>query len=208
MAYYVPPLNIAGKWSLKAPFTASVVPNLIYTCISVRTFSDLESSGVDVLEDLYIPRTLTNDDYLSDKRNGAVIVTLEATTGNTISVPNSYINAAPDIGGVPYQSVILAISLSLLPESADLSNIKAKIETDVKDLIGVDSEVKEIIAGGRMALTKEQAALAESSRQQNIATSTTDYARYLEFKTKYERSQEQVAALSAYIIANNITPPP
>lgn len=206
MDLYTPPFGLEGLYQLKAPFDTKLVPSLAYKCTAVRSVSDLTSSGVDVFAQIYQPENLTIDVYNADLAAGMVVVTLESSSSNVVYVPNTYIVGAPDLGGVPYKTIILGVMLSIMPENVDLSNIKAKIIADVADLIGVETDVKTIIGSGRLLLTKAVADATEATRQTRIATTTTDAAQKLALQTQLTEALTQNQALSAYITSLGLPP--
>ena len=204
---YTPSIGASGLFTLKVPFASLLLQDLLYTCSAIRTFSDFIGAGIDVYEAIYKPRELSQEVYAADVAAGVLIVTLETSGGNPLYVPTSYITGAPDIGGVPYKTILLSISLSILPESVDLTAVKAKIADDVKDMLGVDSEVMTVVASDRMVLTRVRHELVEAARQNNIATSKTDYQLLQEANAKLQVALTQNAKLSQYI-KDNIPPQP
>lgn len=202
MAFYTPSLGLSGLFTLMAPFENALVANMIYKCSAIRTFSDLVNSGVDVYDAVYAPADITREKYEQDSLAGAVIVTFESDGGVPVYVPNSYISAAPEIGGVPYKAVLLSVPLAILPENIDLSAVKAKIADDVMDMLGVTSSVEVVFTSGRKVVTRAQHEIIEATRQNNIARSETDYQELQRVKAERDRLLTQNAALSQYIKDN------
>lgn len=201
--YFMPTFGVAGLYQLSAPFETALLQNVQYKCVALRSFSDITNQGLDTYGLFYQPQGISAEKFAQDAQDGVCIVTLEPDSGDPVNVPNSYIAGAPEIGGVPYQVLILGVELSLIPTNMDLSHIKAKIAADVRDLIGVETTVKTVVASPTKVYPAAQAAALETIRQNLIATSTTDYAKLLDLQARFDRLTIQTQALEQYIIEHH-----
>jgi len=202
MALNVPPPGARGLYSLKAPF--KTVPNELYRCAAIRYFKDIQNDGEDVYEKYYRPLELTEADYSRDLAADVVMVSLLSDTQRPIYVPSSYILSYPGLSSHTYQHVVLALSLGTLPDSLDLTHLKAQVGATVSEVIGVVPEVHVTVAPSTGVVTSEQHDALEAARQAAVTNRTTDYARYLEERAKRISLEAKLAALEKIIIDKGI----
>jgi hypothetical protein len=199
---FIPTIGVAGLYTLTAPFATLLVPNISYMCVAARRLSDIIAAGGDPFALYYEPYGLTEVDYKADVANSICIVSLQAGDHNVVYVPNNRIVSYPDIGGVPYTVLGLAINLGAVPDSLDLTYVKTKITNDVAELIGITSTVQTVALSLPQLLTDSNAKIIEAARQANISTVKTDYALYLAAQALLVSAQQRIADLEAYILAH------
>lgn len=200
-----PSIPSKGRYTLKDPFVA--VPTVAYSTIALRKFQDIEEEGINVFAEYYEPMGLTEAVYLSDAREGALIVTLVDDVGNFIYVPDTYILSFPNMGDVKYQHVVLSISLGALPEYVPLDALKQTLSGLTSDMIGVSNVVSEHIAPSRGVVTPENHELMEIARTAAISMRTSERAEYLKEKQKRIALEEQVTLLMQILRDNGLLPP-
>ena len=203
MAIFIPKVGVKGLYNLSAPFAALLIPNVPYTCGAIRSLQDIINAGEDPIAEYYTPVNLTTDEYQSDLAAGACIITLQTDAGDVLYVPSTYFNSFPDIGGVPYQVLVLAINIGAVPDSLDLTNIKAKISSDILEMLGVSSVVTTVAVSKPTLLSVQDAATVEAARQAQIQTVTTDYALYLKAMAERDTALQQVVELQNFILTTN-----
>lgn len=202
MANFKPEIGVKGLYSVKEPFNTKLLTGVLYEPVSVRTISDLVSDGVDPFTEIYAPMSISQDDYVKDVAAGVLIVAFRADSGNIVRVPNTYITGQPDIGGVPYRTLMLAIQLAPIPDSLDLTVIQNQISDLVFDTLGVRSPVIPIVASPPTVLSQAEHDATEAARKHNIATTQTDYAKYLDMKKQRDDALTQLQLRDDYIVAN------
>lgn len=199
MNQFIPRIGTAGLFVLSAPFDKLLIPNVPYSCIALRTISEISNSGGDVQEDYYKRFELTAADYERDAVRDVCIVTLQAAGYATVDVPATYIAGAPDIGGIPYTALMLTVKLGSLPNTQDLSVVKQKIADDVLELLGVEAVVKPVVISLSTLIPVDQAKVIESARAAKIGTVITDYTKYVKAQRDLESAQQRIAELEEYI---------
>lgn len=199
MSNYIPAVGTSGIYTLLSPFDNALTPNVAYTCVSVRRLGDIIAAGGNPLKTYYLDNSLTKEIYETDVTNNACIVSLQGPGGLTVCVPSSYIKSYPDIGGVPYSVIAMAISLGAIPTSMDLSYISNQIVELVRDTIGIDSEVKLVEIAEPSLLTYDDSKALEIARKAKIATTMTDRAMYLDASSKLASARQKIAMLETYI---------
>lgn len=201
---FIPPIGTSGVWTLNAPFATKLVAGAPYTLIGIRKLVDIVASGGDAEADYYTPNNLTPADYLSDVAADASILSLQDGSGDIVYVPSTYMNNYPNIGGEQYRVLALGVNLGLVPDNLDLSNVVAKVASDIKDTIGIVSKVDVVAISQPVIKSAVDAATLEAARQNNILSSDTDYAKYLQMKNERDAALVKVANLEAFILANRV----
>lgn len=210
MADMLPLIGAKGIYKLSVPFDKDLLGNdVMYTCIAIRQLRDVTADGGDPFNDYYVPKNLDGSVYARDLANNVSIVTLQAEDNSVVRVPSSYLAAYPDGGGVPYRVMILSINLGAVPDSLDLSPISAKIASDVKNIVGVDSTVRAVAVSNTRLLDTATAQNMENARQANITDNTTDYSKYQQAVAERDAALQKVNELENYILSlQNASPVP
>ena len=159
----VPTVGMSGLFSLKAPYTNLLRPQIEYTCIAVTNLQGAIANGQDPLNDVYLANGDTEANYEADLALNHCILTLQSGTGDQVVVPTSALNGLPIADGVRYMSSVLGISLSALPEDFDLTQLKTDISDLVFEAIGVRSTVYGSTVGGSLIVSHESHAGFEAA---------------------------------------------
>ena len=200
MPGFIPSIGTKGVGQLLAPFQVLLVANVPYTCIAIRQLADIIVSGNDPQALYYTPNGLSTDTYQADVAAGVSILTLQDASGSIVYVPSSYLTSYPDAGGVPYQVVMLGINLGPLPKTFNLSYLKSKIQDDVQDFIGIQSNVFQQVGSAEIIISNAQDASITAARQAAVGTLTTDYAKLLTATTQLQSAFQKIQMLEAYIL--------
>lgn len=198
---FIPPIGTTGIWSLASPFSAKLLPSIPYTCIAIRKLSDITAAGGDPETDYYTVNSIDHIRFNSDLSAGVSILSLQGGSNSIIYVPSSFINNYPDIGGVPYTVLALAINIGAIPDTLDLSYLKQRIVSVISETIGVDASVNTIAVSAKALLTNADASVVETARQLKIGTVVTDYAKYLSAITERDNARAKIVELEAFILS-------
>lgn len=198
MAIKTPPLRVKGAFTLKAPWVSE--SGVIYECVAIRRFSELEMAGVDVYSAYYQPKGLDRATYEADRTQGASVVTLVAAAHLTIEVPDTYIDAYPQQDYVPYHTVVLSLSLGPVADANDLTFLMSQVAGAVSDVYGITPQVLQHTFPLDTVVTQAQHDALETARQAAVATRKTDRARVLELQAQLQATQEKLAGLEAYVL--------
>ena len=194
-----PPINSTGSFTFSAPFDAIIPNDQELTVTSVRSIPELEQSSVDILNTIYIPNNMTEDEYNQDVVKNIPIVFLVNKGGTTYTVPANKINTIPDITGVKYQEKILAINLGPIPVITNLDKAKEILKQDVYDVLGIDSDVQAINSSAVILMTKEEDAIYTQLKNNRASINKSYRTRYLETKELLEKRDAKIASLEQYI---------
>lgn len=204
----VPPVGMAGLYSLKAPYTALVREQIEYTCTKVTSLMGAIAAGEDPLNDVYKANGDTDASFEDDLSFNRCLITLQSALGDSVVFPSSAMNGLPTADGVRYISAVLGISLSALPEDFDLTQLKDDISDLVFETIGVRSTVYGSTIGGTMILAHDTHEGIESARQANVVLKPSNMARVRQLEIEKTALQAQLTQLQNWVIANLPPPPP
>lgn len=170
-----PPIGVEGTFGIRTPFT---LPNKLLKVTAHRTFSDLIASGVDPLEQLYLPVGLTTTDYQNDAATeGVMVVVFVDTDGIPYHIPNTYIETYPEAAIVPHDWVVAHVSLGTLPQTYDLASAAIAIKESVSDYTGVEPNVYFSKKPTSDVITEPVAKQFEDIRQAAIVNRESSYYR-------------------------------
>lgn len=213
MARQTPVLNVKGRFLLKAPWSAN--PNILYTCISLRTFDDIYKFGTDVYKTFYEAMGVTSGsvtftpqpfDFQKEKKDGVLIVTLKGDDNSVIYVPDSFIDKQADNSEVVYSHIVLSASLSILPDTTDLTALKTSLAAIIQGAVGVATQVKEMRLPTDNNPTKQEHNVLEAVRRGSITLLETDKARANRLQSENTLLQAKIATLVQILKDNNLLP--
>lgn len=207
-----PPLGTKGRYVLRTPWSTN--PTMLYTCLAIRSFDDIYKLGYDVYSTYYVPMGLTNGavvggltfQFDAERNATANIITLRATDGTYIYVPDTYIASYPDMSEHTYSHMVLSVSLGALPDYLDLSAVKDAVSGIVAQTFGLTPTVKEHRTPSTANPTAAQHEAMEASRTAAITLLETDHARALRYQGLNLVLQDKINALTAILSANNLLP--
>jgi hypothetical protein len=197
-----PYVGMTGLWSLKTPYNNLIDTKVEYTCISVNNISGMIAQGLDPKKDIYIANGDTEANYLLDQQKNRCIIQLQSGTGVIVTVPNSALNKLPTADGVNYVSLVLGMSLSIIPDSLDLTSLKNKMSDLVLKEIGVKSTVFQSIMGGSIVLDHTKHKQIETARRAIVANNTNTLLQNEQLKEQVLFLSNKVTMLENYIKSN------
>lgn len=193
-----PTLNSTGKFILKSPW--QTMEDVEYKVEGVLKFTSLLERGTDVLTEVYIANGLTSEDYNNDLSKGASVVLLKSPNEDTIYVPDTYILEYPHQDQVPYNHVVCAISLGAIPDTLSLESLNVKLQQLVRDEIGIDATVKNLIAPTKGCIGYDEHLVIEENRKAAIVNSKTDRAQVLMLETINDKLRNHITLLEQQLI--------
>ena len=203
MANAILQVGTKGLYHPVAPFQTTLISGMQYTCIAIRRIADIQASGEDPQALYYTPVGLSAAIYTADAYKGACIISLQGESGDLQYIPDSYIQQYPDIGGIPYTTLLLAISIGAIPDSLDLSYLKSKIASVVLENVGIVSDVRSVIVSPTAMLSNTLADTLETARLGRITTVMTDYAQLISVTAQRDSALLKITQLENYIYSLN-----
>ncbi len=202
-----PPLQTVGRYTLALPWSTN--PNVLYTCVALRSFSDIEKLGKDVYKTYYVPMNVTEGSVIgggpfsfsAEKEKNPYIVTLLGNDNTVIYVPDTFITAYPQTGNVKYSHMVISVSLGSLPDYLDLSLLKNAVADTVAQTIGVVKPVIEHRVPSTENPTNPQHDLLETARLAAIANLETDRAKVIRLEAEKAELILKVNALTTALLA-------
>ena len=201
MSNRLPMINATGVWELKAPFDTLISKTSRYTCVSVTKLEKLETQGEDPEKVYYTPHHLDNATYQLDLVNQVCIITIRSESGVLKSFPSSYLKSFPMGNGIEYAVIGLAISLGPLPVDTDLTMVKDKVKSVVKESIGVESVVMSQLLSETEVMSFETHETLNSARKLLITESNTDTAKIKRLEEEIQQERAKRIALEEKLIA-------
>jgi hypothetical protein len=199
MSPLVPQIGAKGLYKLLAPFDTLLLDGVPYKCAEVRKLSGIVAAGGNPELDYYKPHGIDTTKYLSDASNGVCIITLQTNTGITVYVPNSYIDGLPDIGGIIYTTLALAIKVGAVPETLNLTALRNQIKSDVLEFVGVEAEVNTVMISQPVTIRDSDHTVLEAARMQKKGTVVTDRAKLIEALRERDNARSKIVELETYI---------
>lgn len=198
----IPPIGTSGIFRLNAPFSVDLQTGMSYRCEAIRRVIDFVEVGLDVFEEIYLPKGLSRTQYEQDLANQVAIISLVASSGHFVMVPSTYILAYPDIGGVPYTVMVLGLELGAIPNYMDLTGLKMAVANLVRDTIGVTPQIREVAVSAVQKLSQSDHDVFENARSLAINNTQTDRAKALDYEARFNALQAQHTALQNYVKQN------
>ena len=199
----LPSIQASGLWSLKPPYQYLLTNEVWYTCIAIRRIEDLNRLGIDVLQDYYLSKSLTKEDYLKDLAAGVCIITVRDNASIAFSFPSSYLSSFPAGGGVAYQVLALAIELGALPTTLDLSVLQQQLANLVKAELGVTREARLVNLSTTELLDRETHLRLEAERKRVADTVVLPEVKVKQLTTENLALKARITELENYILTNN-----
>jgi hypothetical protein len=195
----VPNIGAKGIWTLNTPFSTQLQANVAYSCVAVRLLSDIIAGGGDPFSLYYEPNGLTQQQYQSDVAAGASIVSLQASGGQWLYLPNTYITQMPNPNNVPYTSIVLGAQLGPLPDSMDLTFVKQQVALAIQDAIGVQATVTSIAVSAQTQISPTEDTSLTAARNALKSAAGTPTAQLLAVQAQLTSLQQQYSSLVTWI---------
>lgn len=170
MDHILPKIYSSGIFTLKGKLATLLDSQVNYTCVAIRKIDEMISKGELVEQDYYTPIGLDNNDYLSDLKFGACIITLKSQSGQLKHFPSTYLASFPSGAGVAYSVIGISIELGALPVKEDTSLIEDKLKRLVLSELGLDARTRVITLSDEELIsqdTHERILAARESRKQS-----------------------------------------
>ena len=205
-----PPIYAKGRWVLRLPFIAN--PNKIYTCIAVRSFADVYKLGQDVYRVFYLTMGVTDGgaiaglpfNFIAERQLKPNIITLQADDGETIYVPDTFIQRFPDMGDVKYSHLVLSVSLSAVPDYLNLEEVKDAVAQTIASRFGFVPQVREHRAPSTDNPTPAQHEAIEAARLASLDLLETDAAKVAKLLGISAKKQQTIDGLLKVLRSNGI----
>ncbi len=205
-----PPIFAKGRWILRLPFIAN--PTKIYTCIAIRSFADVYKLGQDVYRVFYLTMGVTDGgtvaglpfNFIAEQQLKPNSITLQADDGETIYVPDTFIQRFPDMGDVKYSHLILSVSLGAVPDYLNLEEIKDAVAQTIASRFGFVPQVREHRAPSTDNPTPAQHEAIEAARLASLDLLETDAAKAAKLLGISAKKQQTIDGLLKVLRSNGI----
>lgn len=188
-----------GVFRFKPPFDKHNT-DIGLKVISIRSISELESSGYDVKSELYTKNALNSGFYDSAVAINESIVTFEQGTGVNISVPNSYISSIPMLDGIEYKAGVIGINVGILKKSTNLAPVFTSLTEVIKDALGVVPELRFVETETSIFLSKDDSSDLDAARNAVMASSSFSLDEHARLLEETAAMRIHIASLEAFIL--------
>lgn len=200
----LPVIGSSGFYTLAAPFDVEVVAKIEYTCMAIRRISEFTANNVDVREDIYTPRNISEAVWREDSESDAYIVSLRSRTGHWLYVPARYILNYPSVNGIQYRSLMLGISLPSLPISQDVTALLAELKDMAESSLGVTVAVKQVETSKVVLVDHETHVAKQQARTAASQGLTTMRAKNVKLTQENAALLARLAELENYIATHYV----
>lgn len=198
MEKILPEVGSSGVFNVLPPFDQFVIEQVQYTCTSIRSISELQTYTRSVLEEYYLVYGLTVEDYQRDLENNELIISLR-NGAEFVYVPSRYLISYPDVSGIPYHVVSLAVTLGAIPVGSDLSVLKEKVGELVLNNTGLTPDIEEVEISATRYIEQSEHEAVLARRNYLTTDNETFYLKYQKKLSEYEQALLKVNALEAFI---------
>lgn len=198
----IPSIGDKGTFTLKAPWVLDQKTE--YTCVALRSFSEISKNGIDVYNTFYKPKGLSEDNYRVDTDYGVVMVALRSSVGNYIYVPSSYILSTPNGNGYLYSRRFISVDLGPIPTTLSTETLKENISELVLGNFGVQPTIKEVQVPILEVVNPNNHEALERGRKGKIKEQGTYLSRYNEALKVIEAQKKEIAQMTEKLIEAGI----
>lgn len=203
----IPSYYAAGSYTANNPFDAVVKAGTYYTVNAIRSVAEMQGMNLNLYTLLFEPAGVSEDDYqsiLDDvTTKGGAIITLIALDGSRVYVPTTYLATFPLVDGVSYERLCLIADCGAVPPTLkdNVEDIKAHIEQYIAAHMGVTATVQIGTMPTIGYVSKEQADVFETTRQNTIADQKSDVVLVAEYEDTIAKQAAYIATLEAALQA-------
>lgn len=203
----IPTYFASGSYTANNPFDAVVIADKYYRVEGIRSVREMQSANLNLFKLVFEPAGIAEDSYqtiLDDvtAKNGAIL-TLLGLDGKRVYIPTTYLKSFPLVDGVSYERLCAVFDLGAVPPN--LKTLIADTLTHCENYIEAHIGVKATVQLGVMPtigyVSKDQAAVFETTRQNKIKNTTNDVVTMATQDKTIAAQAARIAELEAALIA-------
>lgn len=195
-----PNIGANGIWTLNPPFDTALKANVSYRCMAVRKLADIVGAGGDPFTTYYARYSLTKEQYQADVAANASLVSLQASGGDWVYVPNTYVSQQPNPNNVPYRSIVIGAMLGPLPDNYDLTYVKSQVALAVQDAVGIANPVVTSMAvSPQLMISPTEDASVKAARAAVVSQAGTPTSQLIAMTNKYNALLQQFQTLTTWL---------
>jgi len=196
---YIPTIAMTGLYDLLQPYDKLLVAKVPYECITLRKISAYMADGVDVYNTFYQPLSDTPTAYQADLKNDETLVTLKSDFGHSVTVPARAINGYPNLGGIRYVRMGIALDLGYIPDYLSLKDCGNQVNQLVQNILGIVPTFQIAKIGASIILSGDQDDAKKAERLQKVTHPETLLARAMKAEADLAACKITIAKLEKYI---------
>lgn len=144
-------------------------------------------------------------DFKVEKSKAPNIVSLRDASGIVLYIPDTFIESYPETKEVPYDHVVLSMSLGAIPQTLDLGSLMDDVSDLIRSRTGVGAEILLHIAPAETNPTNEQHLALEAARAALITDNTSNVLKVEQQRALLDAATVQRETL-AKVLQQNQTP--
>lgn len=196
----LPSIGARGLWELKPDLASVAIKSQVsYTCMGLRKISEYTANKEDVYKEVYSKIGLSKERCAEDTKNNICIVSIQGGTGVWFYIPANSIKTFPSIDGVNYNVFLLSCSLGLMEQSFKFDAIIESVKNLIKENLGIEPDVKVVIATDAQTLTKENHQIFVNKRLAAKTNNDSDRAKFIKINDQLIKANAKIAQLEAFI---------
>jgi len=160
----VPTINTKGIFAFSAPYDLLISGAQQLTVVSIRSIPELQTSGENPLDNIYIPAGETEAVLLADIASNTPIVTLLTEGNEYIYVPANKLISDAKLTGVQYVEKVLIVRLGYLPSDTNLGVVTSLVNDAVYNSIGVTPDITPTDSSATIRLSETKHATLDATR--------------------------------------------
>ncbi len=139
----VPTVGMTGFFSFSAPYDTILNSKQQLTVTSIRTIQELQASGEDPLNNIYIKAGESELVMSNDMTANVPIVTLKTDGDEYLYIPANKLISTAKLTGTSYSERAIIVNVGYIPTATDLAATIQIIKDDVYTTVGVTPDVIE-----------------------------------------------------------------
>lgn len=198
MTQLIPPINVRGLFNFKEPF--ATVEDKYFTVSGVVSIRTLVAQGKDILTEVYLDNTLTQEDYNADLEANVILITLITDRGVQLTLPSEYLLTLPEINTVDYHHLVLGVSLGSVPKAMSLEYLKEQLISITAESVGITPTVSKFVVPTEGTVSLETHIALEEARTLGLGQAVTARGQLDKANAAIVSLQEKVTLLQQALI--------
>jgi len=200
----LPSINTKGSFTLLAPYDKTITPGQELTVVSIRSIGEMQASGEDPLNTIYLAYGATQADFDNDLASRSSIVTFVTAGNDYLYVPEAKVATDSNPSGVSYVERAILVNIGYLPTAIDLTLVTSLVTDAVYNSLGVAPGVEVVETSGTVLMDAVKHSTLDATRT-NVITVTKSYqTRYYDLLKLYNDQKAFITNIEAIYAANGI----
>jgi len=199
-----PTIGTKGTFTFAIPYKALTNPAQSLEVVSVRLLTELQASGDDPLNNIYLASGATEADFGIDVANNISIITFRTDSNDYIYIPENKVVSDAMLTGIPYIEKTILVNLGHVPTTKDLTTVITNIADTVNTTIGITPDTQVLDTSSEIRVDSVKHTQITNTRAARITTDKSYKTRYTELLTLYNDQKAFIANIETVYAAKGI----